>query len=153
MVDADLLLIKAGNVRKHLKRARDKCDPDLGDFLRSRDHQDIVCFNLQMAIQNCIDIAAHVVGEQGTSVPGSISEMFYFLEENGSLPAHVVERMVKAVGFRNLLVHEYGKLDLEEVFEIAHHHSKDLDQFLLSLFENLRVIGVDAAPESPGARM
>ncbi len=140
MVDTDLLLIKAGNVRKHLKRAREKCPPDLGVFLGSRDHQDIVCFNLQMAIQNCVDIATHVASEQGISVPGSISEIFYFLEENGFVPAHVSERMVKAVGFRNLLVHEYGKLDLKEVFEIAHHHSKDLDEFVLALFDNLGVL-------------
>lgn len=139
MVDADLLLLKAGNVRRHLKRAREKCDPDLTEFLSNLDHQDIVCFNLQMAIQNCIDIAAHVMSAQGSSVPGSVNEMFYFLEENGLLSTYLVERMVKAVGFRNLLVHEYGKLDLKEVFEIAQHHSKDLDRFILSLFERLGI--------------
>lgn len=140
MVDSDLLLIKAGTVRKHLRRVREKCDPDLAAFMGNADHQDIVCFNLQMAIQNCIDIAAHVVSEQGTSVPGSVNEMFYFLEESALLPFDLVERMVKAVGFRNLLVHEYGKLDLKEVFEIAHHHCKDLDQFLLFLFEKLGIV-------------
>ena len=148
MVDTDLPLIKAGNVRKHLKRAREKCDSDLAAFLSNRDHQDIVCFNLQMAIQNCIDIAAHVMSDQGTSVPGSVNEMFYFLEENGLLPSDVVERMVKAVGFRNLLVHEYGKLDLEEVFQIAHDHSDDLDQYVLSLFERLRMVGSAMEPGS-----
>lgn len=145
MVDTDLLLIKAGNVRKHLRRVREKCDPDLAAFLGNTDHQDIVCFNLQMAIQNCIDIAAHVMSDKGASVPGSVNEMFYFLEENGILPFDLVERMVKAVGFRNLLVHEYGKLDLEQVFDIACHHSKDLDRFLLFLFEKL---GMVDAPES-----
>ena len=139
MVDSDLLLLKAGNVRKHLKRAREKCDSGLAEFLSNPDHQDIVCFNLQMAIQNCIDMAAHVMSAQGSSVPGSVNEMFYFLEESGLLPANLVETMVKAVGFRNLLVHEYGKLDLKEVFEIAHHHSNDLDRFILSLFQRLGI--------------
>jgi len=64
VIDADLLLLKAGNVRRHLKRAREKCDPGLAEFLSNADHQDIVCFNLQMAIQNCIDIAAHVMSAQ-----------------------------------------------------------------------------------------
>ncbi|MGC8492440.1 MAG: type VII toxin-antitoxin system HepT family RNase toxin [Syntrophobacteraceae bacterium] len=140
MIDTDLLLIKAGNVRKHLKRVHEKCDPELDAFLSNRDHQDIVCFNLQMAIQNCVDIAAHVVSDLGAAVPGSVNEMFYFLEENDILSSATVETMVKAVGFRNILVHEYGKLDLQEVFAIAHHHSKDLDRFLLSLFEKLRIL-------------
>jgi len=139
VLDTDLLLLKAGSVRKHLKRAREKCDADLPKFLGNPDHQDIVCFNLQMAIQNCIDMAAHVMSAQGSSVPGSVNEMFYFLEESGLVPANLVETMVKAVGFRNLLVHEYGKLDLKEVFEIAHHHSNDLDRFILSLFQSLGI--------------
>ena len=140
MVDVDLLLIKAGSVRKHLRRAREKCDHDLEAFINNQDHQDIVCFNLQMAIQNCIDIAAHVVSEEGTGVPGSVNEMFYFMEENAYLSLELTEKMVKAVGFRNLLVHEYGKLDLIQVFEIAHHHANDLNQFLLSLLEKLGIM-------------
>ena len=75
MVDADLLLIKAGNVRKHLKRTREKCDLDLAAFLGNRDHHDIVCFNLQMAIQNSIDIAAYVMSDLGTSIPGSVNDL------------------------------------------------------------------------------
>lgn len=144
MIDTALLLLKAGNVVRHLKRVREKCDPDLEAFLADRDHQDIVCFNLQMAIQNCIDMAAHIMSEEGTSVPGSISEMFYFLQEKGLLPSHLVERMVMAVGFRNLLVHEYGRLDLEEVFHIAHHHTQDLNHYLATLFDKL---GIDAPSE------
>lgn len=91
MVDRDLLLIKAGNVRRHLTRAREKCDNDFGAFLGNTDHQDIVCFNLQMAIQNCIDIAAHVMSDKGAAVPCSVNEMFYFLEENPT-PAPRVAR-------------------------------------------------------------
>jgi len=75
--------------------------------------------------------------------------MFYFLEEKGLLPSHLVARMVKAVGFRNLIVHEYGKLDLKEVFEIAHHHCQDLDKFLLSLFERLGIIEEDITENRP----
>ncbi len=139
MVDNDLLLLKAGNVRKHLKRARARCDPGLAEFLRNPDHQDIVCFNLQMAIQNFIAMAAHIMSSHGGSVPGSVNEMFYFLEENVLLPANLVERMVKAVGFRNLLVHEYGKLDLAEVFRIARNRSADLNEYLMTLLHRLGI--------------
>lgn len=139
MADIDLVLLKASNVRRHLERVAANCDDELDVFLSNQDHQDIVCFNLQLAIQNCIDIAAHMVSVEGTMVPGSVNEMFYFLEEKGILPAPLVEKMVKAVGFRNLLVHEYGKLDLAEVFKIAHHHAADLNEYLLVLFHHLGV--------------
>ena len=44
--------------------------------------------NLQQAIQNCIDIAAHIVAENDLGVPGSTAEMFYLLESSGCLPSH-----------------------------------------------------------------
>ena len=47
--------------------------------------------------------------------------------------------MVKAAGFRNLLVHEYGKLDLKQVFEIAKHSAQDLNEYLAAIFSKLGI--------------
>jgi len=94
-------------------------------------------FNLQMAVQNCIDVAAHIISEEGFGVPGSTNEMFYLLEENGYLDSELTEKMVKAVGFRNLIVHEYGKIELKQVFEVAQQDIKDLDEYLISIFKKL----------------
>ena len=51
MVDRDLIVSKADAVKKHVKRATEKCPADMGSFLNDRDCQDIVLFNLQMAVQ------------------------------------------------------------------------------------------------------
>ncbi len=48
-----------------------------------------------------------IISEDGFGVAGSTNEMFYFLEENGYLDTDLTEKMVKAVGFRNLIVHEF----------------------------------------------
>lgn len=140
MVDRDLLIAKAGSVRKHLKRVEEKRAPDVNAFLQDIDRQEILCFNLQLAIQNCIDIAAHIVGEEGMGVPGSVNEMFYFLEESGYLSHQLTEQMVKAIGFRNLLVHEYGKIDLKQVHEIALDHANDLRKYLVLILEKLEIL-------------
>lgn len=120
MVDRDLILAKAALVRKHLKRIASKRGNSLEAFTNDLDRQDIVLFNLQMAIQNCVDIAAHIVGEEGLGIPGSTSELFYSLEQNGYLPPEIEEKMARAVGFRNLMVHEYAKIDIEQVYTFAH---------------------------------
>jgi len=101
------------------------------------DRQESILFNLQMAVQNCVDIAAHIVSDEGFGVPGSTSELFYLLQENGYLDTRTTENMVKAVGFRNLVVHEYGRLELKKVFEVAKGDIKDLDEFLISIFNKL----------------
>ena len=135
MVDRDLILAKASSVKRHLKRVIEKRNVDLQTFLKDIDCQESILFNLQMAIQNCIDIAAHIISEEGFGVPGSTNEMFYLLEENGYLDTDLTEKMVKAVGFRNLIVHEYGKVELKQVFAVAQNNIEDLNEYLRSIFK------------------
>ena len=137
MVDTDLILAKAGSVKRHLNRVFEKRNTDLRTFLKNIDIQESVLFNIQMAIQNCIDIAAHIISDEGFGVPGSTNEMFYLLEENGYLDNEITEKMVKAVGLRNLVVHEYSKIDLERIFEVTQKDITDLNEFLKSIFKKI----------------
>jgi len=134
MVDTEIILAKAGAVSKHLRRIEEKVSTDIDRFLTDADRQDIVLFNMQMAIQNCIDIAAHIISDRGLGVPGSNNEMFYMLEENRIIDREMSAKMVQAIGFRNLVAHEYARLDLEKVFQIARHDINDLKAFIKTIF-------------------
>ncbi len=98
-VDRDLVLAKATSVRRRLNRVTEKRDVDLRTFLKDIDRQENILFNLQIAVHNCIDIAAHIIGEEGFGVAGSTNEMFYLLEENGFIDLELTEKIVSAVGF------------------------------------------------------
>jgi uncharacterized protein YutE (UPF0331/DUF86 family) len=137
MVDKDLVLTKAGNIKKHLRRVEKKAKTDLKTFLEDLDRQEIIAFNLEVAVQNCIDIAAHIIGAEGLGVPGSTAEMFYLLEENDYLSSEITEKMIKAVGLRNLIAHEYGKIDLKQIYKISQNDYKDLNTYLVAIFEKL----------------
>lgn len=139
MVDRDLIIAKAASVRSHLDRIAAKSDSGLHDFLSDVDRQDIVAFNLHLAVEGCIDIAAHIISENGWGVPGSAGEMFYLLEEKGILDAALSERMIKAVGLRNLIVHEYGAIDLKRLFATVCRDLDDLALFLSAIFRNLAI--------------
>jgi uncharacterized protein YutE (UPF0331/DUF86 family) len=80
-VDKDLILAKAGAVKSHLNRVFEKRNVDLIGFLEDIDRQESILFNIQVAVQNCIDIAAHIISENGMGVPGSMTEMIYLLEK------------------------------------------------------------------------
>ena len=137
MVDRNMIMAKAGSIRRHLNRIEMKRQVDLKIFLSDIDRQESILFNIQMAVQNCIDIAAHIISEEGFGVAGSTNEMFYLLEENGYLDTGLTEKMVKAAGFRNLIVHEYARLELEQVFEIASKGIQDIYDYLQSIFRKL----------------
>lgn len=135
MVDRNIILSKASAVKRHLSRITKKSSVSLQIFLKDIDCQESILFNLQMAIQNCIDIAAHIISDEGLGVPGSNNEMFYLLEENGYLDNELTEKMIKAVGFRNLVVHEYCKVELKQVLEVAQNDIKDLNEYLISILK------------------
>jgi uncharacterized protein YutE (UPF0331/DUF86 family) len=135
MVDKDILWSKISSLQKHVDRIKAKREVELQQFLQDLDRQESVLFNLQMAVQNCIDLAAHIVAEEGLGVAGSTNELFYLLEEQGYIGQELTEKMIRAVGFRNLIVHEYGKLDLEVVFRVSHEDVEDLERFCRELGE------------------
>jgi uncharacterized protein YutE (UPF0331/DUF86 family) len=137
VIDSALILAKAGSVKKHLNRILEKRKVDLDSFLKDIDRQESILFNVQMAVQNCIDIAAHIISEEGFGVPGSTTEMFYLLKDHGYINQNLTVAMVKAVGFRNLIVHEYGKIELEQVYEIAHNNINDLNEYLKAIIKKL----------------
>ncbi len=137
MVDKDLILAKAGSVKSHLNRVLEKRNVDLDTFIKDIDRQESILFNIQAAVQNCIDIAAHIISEESFGVPGSTTEMLYILAKNGYLDNDLTQKMVKAVGFRNLIVHEYGKIELEQVYEIAQDDINDLNEYLKAIIKKL----------------
>ncbi len=139
MVDTALIIAKAGLAKKHIERAAAKKGETFETFSKDPDRQDIVAFNLHQAIQNCIDAAAHIISEQGLGVPGNVNEIFYLLEENGYISTTITEKMVKAVGFRNLLVHEYSKIDLKNVYKIAVYYVEDLLGYFAAIFSKLDI--------------
>lgn len=137
MIDKDVILAKIGSVKKYLKRIKNVSKISLQTFLNDIDVQDIILFNIQLAVQNCIDIAAHIVSQEDMGMPGSTNEMFYLLEDNNYINNLLTEKMVKAVGFRNLIVHEYGKLDLKRAYDISQNNINDLNDFLKEILKKV----------------
>lgn len=60
-------------------------------------------------------------------------------KELGYLNDNITEKMVAAVGFKNLIVHEYGKIDLELVFEAVRKDIDDLNEYLRSIFDKFNI--------------
>jgi uncharacterized protein YutE (UPF0331/DUF86 family) len=139
VIDKDIVLNKANKVDHHMRRIREKRVVSLEEFLVDLDCQEIVLFNLQMAVQNCIDIAAHIISDEELGIASSTNEMFYILQENGYIRPELTENMVAAVGLRNLVVHEYGNIDLKQVYQIANQDIDDLEDFVRAILKKCEI--------------
>lgn len=71
---------------------------------------------LQLAIQSCIDIGAHLVSELGLPAPSDYRGIFESLRPAG-LDAQLAQRLAAAAGMRNILVHGYLDVDDQAVWD------------------------------------
>lgn len=66
---------------------------------------------LQVSIQICIDIGAHLVSELGLKPAEDYQGVFASLGAHGTIDSDLADRLGDAAGLRNLLVHDYGEID------------------------------------------
>jgi len=96
------------------------------EFLKNDDLQDIVERNLQVAAQCCIDIGNHIISKMKLSFPESYGDIFIKLGEAGIIDEKTSLTMSKIAGFRNILVHDYLKVN----YEIVYDNLQNLDAFI-----------------------
>ena len=107
--------------------------------MNNEDLQDIVLHNLQLAIQACIDMGAHIITDQGWGTPGSFSEVFYKLEDRGVIDRPLSELLVQMVGFRNRVIHDYEDVDLNIVYEIWRDRLGDIEKYIQKIGDYFKV--------------
>ena len=130
MVDRRIIAEKVDTVERSLRRIGERRGKSRDEFLADHDRQDIVLLHLMQAIQGCIDLAAHVVSEREMGLAGSTRDFFHILCDKQIMSADLCEKMICAVGFRNLVAHEYAKLDLTKVYTFATDGLVDIEEFL-----------------------
>jgi len=81
---------------------------------------------LHLSAECVIDIAEIMISELGLRKPEEYRESIDILGEAGIIPDKFAYYFSPVAGFRNILVHEYAKIDLTEVHR---HLQKDLDDF------------------------
>lgn len=136
-MDRDVVEAKLESLRRCLQRLRDQRPANAEVLARDPDRQDIIALNLIRAVQASADIAAHVVAARGWPVPATMGEGFDLLREHGLLPAETALRMRAAVGFRNIAVHNYERIDWQIVQTILEHHLADFDTFARAVATSL----------------
>lgn len=128
-MDWSLIEQKLESLRRALHRVKEKCPHDVETLMQDMDAQDIVALNLTRAVQVCVDIGAHLVSNTEISPPDTMGQIFDALAACQFIGADLAERMKKAVGFRNLAVHNYDAINWFIVHAIATNHLTDFEDF------------------------
>ena len=128
-MDRELILRKLEALSRFVGRIQTSV-PSTGDLLHTDlDAQDIVSVNLQRAVQACVDIALNIIADSQREIPAGMGDTFPVLASMGVLDSALAEHLRKAVGFRNISVHEYEAVDWDIVYAIATERIQDFRDF------------------------
>lgn len=128
-MDRELIEQKLESLRRALQRISDKC-PDNAEILASDfDAQDIVALNLTRAVQLSVDIGSHLIACTDYPPPATMGQVFDVMASAGFISTELANRMKKAVGFRNIAVHNYDAINWVIVYAIATQHLDDFKAF------------------------
>lgn len=85
---------------------------------------------LHLSIECVLDISNHAISDMRFRKPSSNKDIFQVLLENKIIPEKLKMNLSNMAGFRNILVHDYIKLDREVVYDIIINNLKDIEDFI-----------------------
>jgi len=109
-------------------------------FLSDEDVQNMVMHGMLRTIQAAIDLGNDIIMIKEFEEPSTYKEIFEILARHNIIDRSLAEELKKLAGFRNVLVHLYYKIDLEEVYRVLRTKRKVLEDYLKtisSIFHNL----------------
>ncbi len=126
----DTLLNKKVSIERCLSQVERYYALDTGvpfetDYLR----QDAVSMNLQRACELAIDMANHVIKVKKLGLPQDSRDSFSLLHDGGWISVEQMRTLQSMVGFRNILVHQYRKLELDIVVNVIEGRMWELLDF------------------------
>jgi len=105
------------------------------DYVNDVQRRDLAAFYLFLAIQECIDLAAHWVADAGWTPPDDAASTFDVLADRLVIDRACADGMRGAAGLRNRIAHGYALLDHQRLRAEALQGIPLIRRFLLSLAE------------------
>jgi len=128
MVD-DVLLNKVAIVERCLARIHEEYAGDERNLRENLTRQDSIILNLHRACEAAIDLAMALVKARHLGLPQESRHAFELLRDAGLLDGELARRMARMVGFRNVAVHDYQRLNLDVVKAIVTERLDDFRDF------------------------
>lgn len=119
MVRRDVAGAKIARAAAWLDDAAIRLGDDVETFVADRDRRDLAIFYLFLAIQECLDLAAHWVADAGWSPTDDAASVFDELADRGAIVRDLADPLRGAAGLRNRIAHGYAMLDYRRVHREA----------------------------------
>lgn len=126
---SDVILNKIDTIERCINRIKEVYN-DNPENLNDYTKQDSIVLNIQRACEASIDLAMHVISEKKLGVPQSSRDGFEVLNKNNLIDDKLTKNLKAMVGFRNIAVHDYKKIEVKIVQIIIERHLEDFKELI-----------------------
>jgi uncharacterized protein YutE (UPF0331/DUF86 family) len=130
MVD-DVIINKCTVIESCLKRIHEEYDGQEEALGYNFTKQDSIILNLQRACEAAIDLGMRLIRLKKLGTPQTSREVFVLLSANKLLPQQLSDDLQAMVGFRNIAIHDYQKINLDIVHSILKTKLQDFEKLIL----------------------
>ena len=125
----DVILAKVEIIERCVRRIHEVYGGNPANLHQDWTRQDSILLNIERACQASIDLAMRLVAIRGLGLPAESREAFVLIANAGIIDHELSVSLQRMVGFRNLAVHNYRKLDLAIVQNLVEHRLGDFARF------------------------
>ena len=128
MLDRERVLAKLDELEGYLRELEAIAPRNLAEYRRIEKKR--ACERLvQIAVESVIALCQLFVSGLRLGLPGEEDDLFQKLEQAGVLSPETVRIVKRMKGCRNILVHEYGGVDDELIFDMVRSRRGDFTRF------------------------
>jgi uncharacterized protein YutE (UPF0331/DUF86 family) len=136
MLDRDRILARLDALDGYLEELRQVMPPTFEEYRQVEKRR--ACERLlQIAIEAVLDVCGLVVAGLRLGLPGEEDDMFEKLAEAGIISTESKARLRRMKGLRNILVHEYGRVNDRLVYEVLQSELGDFERFKQEVLRTL----------------
>jgi uncharacterized protein YutE (UPF0331/DUF86 family) len=85
--------------------------------------------SMHIAVEACLDSARRLIALEGFRYPQDNQDVFCVLAEEKVVSANLLPTLLEMARFRNLIVHNYARIDDARVYAILKRRLGDFDAF------------------------
>jgi len=137
MLDREVIESRLRFLREYLNDLKDYETISLSDYKTNKKDQRFVERTLHLACECCLDIAAHIISRVGLREPTDNKDLFIILFENRIISESTHRALIKMAKFRNIIVHDYARIEPEIVIGILKKDIEDFKQFAQQIIRYL----------------
>jgi len=138
MVDEEMIKNRLLKLEEYISDLEEYSSIQWSDYKTNKVVRRFIERTLQLAIESCLDIGSHIIADQRWGIVDTNRDIFKILYEKNIIKDNL-DNYIKMAQFRNVIVHDYTKLDDEIIFSILIKHLEDLKKYFKWIKEYIEI--------------